>query len=300
MKNRQRLDGPWVRIMMAGVFLGVGASACRRSEAPREAPGGVVSPAEAEPAGEASVRLIPEAESVVPGSRWVLGLEFQMPAGWHTYWSNPGETGMPPSVTWTLPDGVRFERLQFPTPEWFEEDGIVSFGFGDVVWLLAEFAAGDGVSGSVEVEAAIDWMICKDVCMPVRSTAAIRLPVAPTARPDAARRDDFARWRARLPREAAGWAFDVTRAGGELTVRVRPEDPRLATGASWDRVRLYPLAVGSTIPSDPLRWRLEDGLWETRVAAGPAAAVGGRFEAVLALEDDDGIAGWLLSAEIVE
>ncbi len=280
--------------MLAALLLGT--NACRRADAPPEAPPAPTS----DPVEQATVRLIAEGHAVVPGARLTLAVEFLMSPTWYTYWKNPGESGLAPIIHWTLPEGVRFERLHYPTPEWFDDDGIVSFGYEDRVWILADFASDDTLEGVVEIEAAIDWMICKEMCVPVESSAALRIPVATVAEPDASVQAEFDRWRARLPQDASDWSFAVTRSDDELTVSLRPDDRRLAASPPWEQVRLFPVTVGSTEPSVPTRWQHEDGRWVAHLAAGPEARPGRPFEAVLALSDADGIVGWRLAAELGE
>src|SRR5271156_3093275 len=45
------------------------------------------------------------------------GLYFKLEPGWHVYWKNAGDSGEPPRVRWTLPDGVSAGDFQFPAPK---------------------------------------------------------------------------------------------------------------------------------------------------------------------------------------
>ncbi len=39
-----------------------------------------------------------------------------MRQNWHVYWRNPGDSGLPPEVAWTLPAGFSAGPLQWPAP----------------------------------------------------------------------------------------------------------------------------------------------------------------------------------------
>ena len=45
-----------------------------------------------------AVSLVASTAKPKPGSTITLGLRFRPKAGWHGYWSNPGDSGLPPQV----------------------------------------------------------------------------------------------------------------------------------------------------------------------------------------------------------
>ena len=53
----------------------------------------------------AKVALVAEGESIRPGQPFRVGLQMKIDSGWHTYWKNPGDAGLPTRLTWTLPEG---------------------------------------------------------------------------------------------------------------------------------------------------------------------------------------------------
>ena len=61
-------------------------------------------------------------------------LRIVLPEGVHTYWRNPGDAGLAPTVS---VDGVLLpmDRLHFPIPERFESSAVVGFGYSGVVEL---------------------------------------------------------------------------------------------------------------------------------------------------------------------
>jgi len=74
------------------------------------------------PTGE-QVRLVAERAAVTAGAPFTLAVELRTRPGWHTYWMNPGDSGLAPALRWQLPDGVRLTGVAFPVPERIEEEG---------------------------------------------------------------------------------------------------------------------------------------------------------------------------------
>ena len=67
-------------------------------------------------------------------SWWALLLS--MDPDWHVYWKNPGDSGLPTTVDWDLPPGFTAGPLQWPVPERFESDGLVTYGYSGKVLLF--------------------------------------------------------------------------------------------------------------------------------------------------------------------
>jgi thiol:disulfide interchange protein len=148
-------------------------------------------------------RLIAEMTAAVPGAQLTLGLLLEHDKNWHTYWRNPGDSGLPTELELTLPDGVVAEPIAWPHPQRFELADIVNFGYGErqllpvSIVIPADFAA-----PTLPVRAVARWLICEVECIPGKAEYALELPLAPTAAVDSRWGDDFAAARAHLPRVA--------------------------------------------------------------------------------------------------
>lgn len=70
-------------------------------------------------------RLISSHGTIKAGEPFTIGLQFNIDPTWHTYWINPGETGIPTSLKLELPAGFTAGELQFPVPKKF----ITDYGF---------------------------------------------------------------------------------------------------------------------------------------------------------------------------
>ncbi len=123
--------------------------------------------------------LAPEVASIQPGRPFWVGLRLEMEKDWHTYWKNPGDSGLPTRIRWTLPEGFRAGDIRWPAPHRFPTDPLMSYGYADEVWLLTEIRPPAGVVASVVTLAArVDWLECEQVCLPAKAQLEIAMPVA--------------------------------------------------------------------------------------------------------------------------
>ncbi|GHE38901.1 protein-disulfide reductase DsbD family protein [Vulcaniibacterium thermophilum] len=146
-------------------------------------------------------RLVAETTAAVPGTTLTLGLLLEHDPHWHTYWRNPGDSGLATTIALTLPAGVTAEPIAWPHPQRFELSGIVNFGYGGRRLLPVTIAVpADYAAPTLPVRAAANWLICEVECIPGKAEYAFELPVAAKAGIDARWSADFAAARADQPR----------------------------------------------------------------------------------------------------
>ncbi|MCX7869017.1 MAG: protein-disulfide reductase DsbD family protein, partial [Terrimicrobiaceae bacterium] len=88
------------------------------------------------------MRLVAEAGCVAPGQTFRLGVLLEMAPGWHTYWQNPGDAGLPTTVEWKLPEGFAAGPLEWPLPSRVvEPGGIEVYAYKGRVLLAARVQA---------------------------------------------------------------------------------------------------------------------------------------------------------------
>lgn len=148
--------------------------------------------------------LVAEETSIQPGRSFWVGVELTMEKGWDTYYINPGDSGFPTQVNWDLPEGFTAGPLEWPYPETFEMDSLVAFGYTDSVLLMSEITPPSNLSADepITLEADVNWLACKEACVPGSAHLTLSLPVsdaAPVA--DAAVATLFADARAALPQQ---------------------------------------------------------------------------------------------------
>ena len=173
-------------------------------------------PASAGPATDphpVTARLVPELSAVAPGATLWIDLHLDIAPGWHTYWRNPGDSGLPTEIAWTLPAGFNAGDIVWPVPERFVVEGLGNYGYRDAVDLLIPITVGQDVKlgATAHLEAVASWLVCSDICIPGDAQLALALPVAAAA-PDPSATGLFAAARSRLPKPAAFEAgFGVTK-----------------------------------------------------------------------------------------
>lgn len=128
-----------------------------------------------------TVDLIAEPKPVEPGKPFTVGLRFQPQPGWHIYWKNPGDSGLPPSVTWKLPPGWTSGPLQFPFPEKILIPPLVSYGYEQETLLLTTFTIPDyeKIPASFSIAADVNWLVCKEICLPGKASLNLTVPASP-------------------------------------------------------------------------------------------------------------------------
>jgi thiol:disulfide interchange protein DsbD len=113
------------------------------------------------------------------GSDFYVAIKLSVADEWHIYWKNPGDSGLPTEVEWTLPKGVEtVGGLKWQTPERIEWSGMVNYGFENDVYLIQKFKTSRTVDlKSIEITANVSWLICKEKCIPQNDEATIKIAV---------------------------------------------------------------------------------------------------------------------------
>lgn len=111
--------------------------------------------------------LLVATTAIEAGKSFDVGIRLQMPAGWHTYSKNAGDSGMPTEVVWELPPGFHASELRWPKPMKFETPPLITFGYEGEVVLLATITPPATLSQkSIELKADVAWLECKEICVP--------------------------------------------------------------------------------------------------------------------------------------
>jgi thiol:disulfide interchange protein DsbD len=134
------------------------------------------------------VQLVFRKAQLYPGSGDHGGLYFKLEPGWHVYWKNPGDSGEPPHIHWTLPEGVTAGPLQFPAPKRLPLGPLMDFGYENEVLFpfRLEFAK-SAKPGNAVLQAKVDWLVCREVCIPGKAELEVARKVlggSPSAEPD--------------------------------------------------------------------------------------------------------------------
>ena len=125
------------------------------------------------------VSLVAESTSFIPGKDFMVGIHFLINKGWHLYWLNPGDSGLPPSVTWHLPKGFKASDLVWPLPTRLPLPSLMDYGYQDQLLLMAPIHVSKNVQTGtpVTLKADVKWLVCREECIPGKGTVRLTLPV---------------------------------------------------------------------------------------------------------------------------
>ena len=210
-------------------------------------------------------------ETPRPGATSRIAIRMTPESGWHGYWINPGDSGLPVEAVWRAPQGVRIGELQHPAPTLLELAGLASYVHKGAFTLLADLDVPPSIPRGTRlpIEVDLNWLACSDtLCVPERATLRLDLATGDGAagssralvsaaeaalpRPGAAR--------IAIARQGANWTFDVTGAQGldPSSARLFPGDagwfdaatPQRATRGQGGAIQITVPASGSAPPGD--------------------------------------------------
>ena len=196
-----------------------------------------------------------------------MGLRIVHDAGWHTYWVNPGDSGLATRFDWQLPNGASASAIRWPHPTRLPFGPLTNFGYSDdlllPVTVTVPSTARAGQRFNVGVRAR--WLICADICIPDEAQFSIDLPIEAKAR-RSAEAPEFAQALARVPMPLASAEGHAWRDATHVAAQIQK--------ASWakdaTRVEVFPLTP-QIVASDAIEARLgADGTLRFRHAASDA------------------------------
>ena len=170
------------------------------------------------------------AEGPAPaGGEVELAIVMHTKPGWHGYWLNPGDAGLPMKVEWRLPAGWTAGALRYPVPTRLTIAGLMNYVYARDYAVLVRVKVPAGVTGTMPLRAKANWLACTDrICVPESGELELNLPVG-SGTPN---RAQFDQWRQALPRPLASAAkFEISgnviRVGIPLPRDVKVEKPYL-------------------------------------------------------------------------
>ena len=159
----------------------------------------------------ASAKFVVDSYSLEKSRSIPIGILVELEKGWHLYWRNSGDTGMPTTVEFDLPEGITVSEIQWAVPKVFEFDGLASFGYEKQVPLLTELIIPENYqSNSVSVTAKLKSLICKDVCIPFNTTISKEIILMNNFPADDDVSTLFAQTRKNLPEVKNGFELSFT------------------------------------------------------------------------------------------
>ncbi len=239
--------------------------------------------------------LFAESASIAPGRTLWVDVHLAIASGWHIYWKNPGDSGLPTAIDWALPAGFAAGDIQWPVPERFAVSGIVNYGYaGSTDFLIPIAAPAATPEAATHLAASVRYLVCSEICIPGEATLDLDLPAGDgVANPAQAAR--FAAAREKLP-AAAPFAARFA---------VEPHDLRLIipaaalAGITKPAAEFFPSADNAIDNAPPPKAEPHAGGLQLLLpkSTNPSAVVPKTLDGVLVLRGADGNArGYLVSA----
>lgn len=123
-------------------------------------------------------RLVLSHEAARPGDTVTAGVELTMDKGWHTYWFNPGESGLPTEIYWNLPAGFGVGETQWPVPEKFTTPGdkpLTTLTYHDRAVLIVPLTISSNLpNGEMDLAALVKWLECDDASFCIAGSNMVR------------------------------------------------------------------------------------------------------------------------------
>jgi DsbC/DsbD-like thiol-disulfide interchange protein len=115
---------------------------------------------------KATAELVSARTYVRPGEQFTVGIRIQTSPGWHVYYQNAGDSGMPTDVKWSLPKNWRPSEILWPAPHVFGEDGLLAYGYEGETFLLSRITVPkNSPKGKQTLSAEVSWLACDEICI---------------------------------------------------------------------------------------------------------------------------------------
>ncbi len=211
--------------------------------------------------GHVQAELVAQKSAFVPGADNVVALKLVLEKGWHTYWRNPGDSGLPTTLAWTLPAGISAGAIEWLPPRVLPAGPLTNYGYEDEALHPVKLRAAPGfrTQGTVTLAARADWLVCRETCIPEGADLTLTLPVATQAADDPRNGAALGAALAQVPGalSAQGWRAMATGEGQHVALQLTPPAGAPDAGA----MRFFPDDDGRIEPSGMQTLARRDGAY---------------------------------------
>jgi len=165
----------------------------------------LAAPALAQPIGpgpHVHIQLVAETDTPAPNGEVALAFVSTPDPGWHAYWLNPGDAGLPTRATWSLPYPVTAGAIDYPVPGRLTIAGLMNYVYEGPYALLVKLRIGGehGADTTLPIKVHLDYLVCTNaICVPEKADLETVLTVG-DGKVAPERQAQFDGWRAALPR----------------------------------------------------------------------------------------------------
>lgn len=177
------------------------------------------------------VSLISQYETASAGDSFHIALVQKIAPDWHTYWRNPGDVGDKTRIKWTVPAGVKVTDIKWPNPSALPYEGFINYGYSKEVVFPIEVTVPQNFSGPMVLKAFVEWLECKDVCIPGEANIEITININEQSKKSAAALE-IENALANLPKPISGRAI-IEDKGTDLILGFQTDAPETISSAQF-------------------------------------------------------------------
>ncbi|MGQ0530191.1 MAG: protein-disulfide reductase DsbD family protein [Panacagrimonas sp.] len=225
-----------------------------------------------------------------------IALRLRPDPGWHVYWANPGDSGIPSTLQWQLPAGVTVGEMQWPYPHRHSLGDLTNYGYSDETLHLIAVRVVE--PGTVNLQAKAKWLVCKDICIPGEADLSLSLPATSAApEPDLAWKSAFDKARAELPQSLPGLDARYAVTADDFSLAIR--GMQFPQGGE---VQFYPLPNDLVAHAAPQRVQLDpaNGLVLSQKLSSYFVEAAPQLAGVLVVKDSNRTRAYRIDAEAGE
>jgi len=129
-----------------------------------------------------AAELIADSGTISPGGTSHIALSLTLEPGWHVYWVYAGDSGEAPRVLWSAAQGIMLGPMQYPAPSRLPLGPLMDYGYeGSAIFPFSLTASQQLSLGTAPLKAHVQWLVCREVCVPGKAFLGLNLQVTPTA-----------------------------------------------------------------------------------------------------------------------
>ena len=202
-------------------------------------------------------------EGVGAGKPVWLGLQLAHQPEWHTYWKNPGDSGLPTMLEWKLPAGTDAGEIAWPTPKKIPIGTLANYGYENTVLLPVPLTIAPGFNASqLDIKLKASWLVCRKECIPQEGDFTLSVPAKSST---ASNSQLFAATFAAAPKPLAGGSGDIQVGNDDLKITLAG----LPAALQGKTLALFPETGNVTEPAAPVKQGWQGDRWTAQIQLTP-------------------------------
>ena len=247
-------------LLLAWSLLSLAPQPAQAQGALQAALGGKATPSAVVRTDQVQAELLVHApQGLAPGKPMWLGLKLTHQPQWHTYWKNPGDSGLPTELQWTLPPGAQAGAIAWPVPRKFPLGNLANYGYEGTVLLPVPLQLAPGFDAAqLNVRLKASWLVCRRECIPQEGEFAVQWPTRGSL---AAHAPAFEAALAAQPRALPAQDSRITVEGQSLKLELAG----LPAAAQGQRLEFFPETAGIIEPAGAWTQGWQGARWTAEV-----------------------------------